>query len=328
MNFVKKWYNNYLIKILTLIIIIGAGWFGFIYLADWMEFEESSALVMVWVSILLLIFAFFPSILNRIKRFKYKDLEIELSEVVEKAIEEQHIQLDDFDDPLFTHKGNFFNLIRTFKTARINPDRPVILTANIGDGTIISITTLFLYLFLFDVSGISVSVLFYKSNEFIKEKKFIKENCIIGFISGKKLMNILAERYKWLLKLYKSNSIDNNNNNELNISLDELISDSFTNSNDAERLLRNIELRLSNFRDNNDEVTLREKTVNNLTGKNLNRRIIDLETVEKDFTVLTNALEKSDEFVILTKDGTFKTVLALCKVARIISLKAIKNYNN
>jgi hypothetical protein len=318
----EKLMNKYYVRILVLVLLVGIGWIGFIYLAGYPPVEETSALIMVWISILLIILAIFPSILNRIKRIKFKDIEVELSDIAREAAEDQVFQINDLDDNFLTEKSNLNNLVKTFKIARINRGKPILLIANIKSGYYISIPMLFIYLYLLDISGISVNILFYKSNQSSFNGNLIKDNSIIGAINGKKFLTSLCERYKWLLRVYS------NNFNNSNLSLDDLISDSKISNSAAESFLRNMNDRLREFNDNRDEEYLDEKTIIYLAGENLCKRIADLGSIGRNNNILRDALEKSDEFIILTEGNAFKAVVALCKISNTIALRVIKNSQN
>ncbi|WP_127493662.1 hypothetical protein [Paenibacillus glycanilyticus] len=74
-------------------IILAVVWYGFIYLTE-SPTNSSSALIMVWASAVILVFAFFPNIIDKIKRFKFKDVEIELNVSVSKSYYEYLIKFD------------------------------------------------------------------------------------------------------------------------------------------------------------------------------------------------------------------------------------------
>ena len=105
-------YYEAVLKFIFIIVIIAAAWYGFLYLIGSPPIDATQALLMVWISVIILLFMLFPKVFDRIKRFKFKDIEIELFEAAPTAFIDDFISMDEINDYEFHQKGNFRNLFK------------------------------------------------------------------------------------------------------------------------------------------------------------------------------------------------------------------------
>lgn len=314
---ILKYYKTVL-KSIIIILIITSAWMGFLYLVGNPPIETTPALIMVWLSVLILFFSLYPKIFDRIKRLKLKDFEIELNESVKKStVEEDYISMVEVDDYVFSQKGDFRNLTDIIKQARRNPDKPILLTVNLRDGDYISIPMLFIYLFFLDLFGNTINLLILSSRRSIHHFSDISKNSIVGVISGKKVLRIFYDRFPRLFRIYEFERFSN-------IKLENFFRRDFFREYPNESLFRHCYEFLRENRDNFREF-LTEEDVLMWFGKDINRRIIDLDNIESNQNVIKSAMEKDDEFLIILKDNTFRSITALCKVTKNISLKVLEN---
>ena len=200
---IVKYYKLFF-KFLFILFVLAMAWYGFIFLVGQPPIDSTPALIMVWLSVFMIFLALFPKIFDRIKRFKLKDFEIEFQESVKKSTaEEDFISMDEFDDYVFSQKGDFRNLTQILKEAKRNPDKQILLTVNLRDGDYISIPMLFIYIFFVDLFGNPVNILFITSKKPIRHFSDISQKSILGIISGKKAIKIFYDHFPWLMRIFE-----------------------------------------------------------------------------------------------------------------------------
>jgi hypothetical protein len=97
-----------LVRMAPILAVIAVAWYGFLKLVAHPPLSTTPALIMVWSSVLLLIFGFYPKVFDRIKRLKIADFEIELEQVVAESATEHFLTIADVEDEyLFSQKAHF-----------------------------------------------------------------------------------------------------------------------------------------------------------------------------------------------------------------------------
>lgn len=313
---VVKYYKAVL-KFVFIILIIAVAWYGFLYLVGDPPIDTTPALLMVWISVIVLLFALFPKVFDRIKRLKLKDFEVELSETVKKQTEEDFISMDEVNDYVFSQKGDFRNLIDIVRQARRNPDKPILLTVNVRDGDYISIPMLFIYLFFLDMVSNTLNVLFFSSRRPVRNFSDISRSSLIGIISGKKVIKTFYNRFPWLYRIFEFERFSN-------IRMEDFLRRDFFREHPSDSMFRRCYDFLREHRRNEREF-LTEGDVVAWFEKDLNNKIIDLDNIESNKQAIKDAIEKGDEFLIILENRAFRSVIAVCKVTRNISLKVFEN---
>ncbi|WP_156815353.1 hypothetical protein [Pseudanabaena sp. PCC 6802] len=143
-------YIQSTLKFLLVAAIIAGAWYAFLKIVAPPPIATTPALIMVWASVVVLLFSLFPRILDRVKKIKLKDFELELQETVAKVISKDFITLSELDNHIFSTKGNFRNLGEILEQTVRFPEKTVLLVANLGNSNNISISMLFIYLFTVD----------------------------------------------------------------------------------------------------------------------------------------------------------------------------------
>ena len=313
-NFFLRCYKT-LFKFAAIMLIVAAAWYGFIYLVGKPPIDTTPALIMVWLSVLIIFLALFPKILDRVKRLKIKDFEIELEESVKKAaVEEDFISMDEFDDYVFSQKGDFRNLNQILRDARRFPEKQILLTVNLRDGRYISIPMLFIYLFFMDLIGNPVNILFVSSRRHIKYFSDITNNTILGIVSGKKAIKIFYDRFPWLMRIFEFGRFSD-------MRIDKFIHRGFKGF-PYENFFYDCYRHLRENRNNENEY-LTEEDVISWFGNDLDSKIVDLDNIELNNQLIKNAIEQGDEFLLIVKNGVFKSAIAVCKVTRNVSSKVL-----
>lgn len=310
-------YYEVVLKFVFIIVIIIAAWYGFLYLVGDPPIDATQALLMVWISVIVFLFVLFPKIFDRIKRLKLKDFEIELSETVKKYSEKDFISMDEVNDYIFSQKEDFRNLVNIAKQARGNPEKQILLTVNLRGGDYISITMLFIYLFFLEMASNNLNVLFFSSRKSIRNFSDISQNSIIGVISGKKVIKTLYRRFAWLYKIFEFEGFSK-------IEMNDFLTRGVFIEQPGESLFHRCFYFLRENQRNEREF-LRKRDVIAWYKKELNNKIMDLDDIESNKQAVKDAIEKGDEFLIVSENKAFRSVIAVCKVTRNISLKVFKN---
>ena len=310
-------YYEVVLKFVFIIVIIIAAWYGFLYLVGDPPIDATQALLMVWISVIVFLFVLFPKIFDRIKRLKLKDFEIELSETVKKYSEKDFISMDEVNDYIFSQKEDFRNLVNIAKQARRNPEKQILLTVNLRGSDYISITMLFIYLFFLEMASNNLNVLFFSSRKSIRNFSDISQNSIIGVISGKKVIKTLYRRFAWLYKIFEFEGFSK-------IEMNDFLTRGIFIEQPGESLFHRCFYFLRENQRNEREF-LRKRDVIAWYKKELNNKIMDLDDIESNKQAVKDAIEKGDEFLIVSENKAFRSVIAVCKVTRNISLKVFKN---
>lgn len=316
-NAIVKYYKPFF-KFLFILFVLAMAWYGFIFLVGHPPIDYTPALIMVWLSVFIIFLALFPKILDRIKRFKLKDFEIELQESVKKSTaEEDFISMDEFDDYVFSQKGDFRNLTQILKEAKRNPDKQILLTVNLRDGDYISIPMLFVYIFFMDLIGNPVNILFITSKKPIRHFSDITQKSILGIIPGKKAIKIFYDHFPWLMKIFEFGRFPD-------ITLGKSFHRDYMKKFRKESFFRNCYQFLREDRFDESEF-LTEEDVISWFGKDLDTRTVNLDDIELNNQKIKDAIEQGDDFLIIIKNSSFRSVVAVCKVTRNISSKILTN---
>lgn len=301
-------YSRLFNFIIVLAILVGS-WHAFLFLVPKPPIGTTPALIMVWSSTIILILAVFPHILNRVKRFKVKDFEIELREAVEKYTTEDFISLSDINEHIFSTKGDFSNLQYILGQATRHPSKPVLLVVNLRMGRNISISMLFIYLFFLDLVGSSITILFISSQNSHRNLTDINKDSIVGAISGKKGLRVFYEQFPNAFKIFNSRSVDNiSYRNLFRHEMPEFffheLHNSITNGN------------------NHPKFISKDNVLDWFRGQ-LSSRTIEVSLNPSDLKTIREALAQEDEFILSIKDKSLNSVISLCDFSKNISKKIL-----
>jgi len=289
-------------RLLIIIIILFGAWYGFLLLLAHPAVSPNSALVMVWISVLMIILAIFPQILSMIKRFKWKDFEIELQDIIEKSTKHDFISIFQSNEFVTSNKGDFLNLRNLLLSVRRNPKKPVILVVNLKDGNYISIPMIFIYLFFLNLYSDDVIVLFIKNGDKNTTLNTIEFKHAIGAISGSKVLKTLQMKFSRLNRF---------------LSLDNLVLSEIPN----EEYFREIYFSI------NEDEFLSESHVLQWFGTELNKSTFDIGSKASNSSSIYKALAKDEEFLLVTKGNKLHSIISTCYFATNLSIKVITEQN-
>ena len=121
-----------LIRLIFVLSVVVGGWYAFLYLVGAPPIDTTSALVMVWLSVVVVLLTAFPKILESIDKVKFKNFEIELQHALDRASTDSVISILDFHEEFaFIRKGDWDNLIDVVEIAKRIPIKSSLLVANL-----------------------------------------------------------------------------------------------------------------------------------------------------------------------------------------------------
>lgn len=298
------------LRVAISLLLLAGSWIGFVWLVDYPPVKAVPALVMVWTSVLFLFLAFFPGIISKIKRIKFKDYEIELQGTLSGATTKDYITVSELDDYAFSEKRGFEDLVDILRRVFYSPEKPVLLAVNLKNGNNISKTMLFIYLFFLDVASISVTVLIYSTTMPVGALSNIKINSIIGVISGKAFINELYKRYPHFLGMFRG--IENRNNTT---SFEDIFKPRI-NKEFFDQLHENIMGTAgSDF--------IGKEEVQEWLGDRINLRKISDSLMASELQSIREAFLKEEEYILLYKGKKLKSVVSLTQLSKNISKKLL-----
>jgi hypothetical protein len=306
--------------------LLGGAWIVFLSLIDKPPLETTPALIMIWASLGVLILAAFPKILNRIKKLKVGDIEVELLDAISKSNFQNYITVaDEGGRSIIAEKGDPRDLQTIMARIMHQKNTPVLLTVNLENE--ISRAFLLVYILLIDLFSESVILFVSKRNHIIRSLSDIRVQEIVGVISGRKLINEYFGRFPSLLRLFNSN----NNYPVENV----YVSKALVNVPSTEIIQRLYELCTINIdRDLVEEEregrnhksyygSLRKDEVENWLFTKLSKKSIERLLEKDDIENLIQSLVDHDEFLLIVDNKRLSSVTRVEEMTNIISKKLL-----
>ncbi len=296
--------------------IVACAWFAFISIVAPLPISTTPALIMVWVSFFILFFVLFPNLLDKVKKIKVKDFELELQETVVKATSRDFLSISDFDEHIFSTKGDFRNLSKIIEQAIRVPDKPVLLMVNLRDDQYISIPMLFTYLFFLDLVGASVTVLFISSQHSIRILSDIRQESILGAILGKKVMRVFLEHFPRLSRIFEFRRFNDN------ISFEDFFRSGSFCGEKFEHFFHNMSGVIHDLGTNRSEY-LSKRDVENWFRGYLSQHKVQLSVSDIDIKEIRQAVSKDDDFVLVLQDSKLNSIVSVCLLTKDMSRKLL-----
>lgn len=318
---IKKTYKA-ILRFISVIIIIAGAWFAFLTLI----FKDppippTPILIMIWTSVFLLLCTIFPSIFNRIKKIKFKDLiEVEL-ETASKTLRDQYMSFGE-DEHIFTPKGNIYELQDILNQAIRRPFKPILLVVNLKNGENVSIPMLYIYLALLDIIGSSVTVLFISTPKRSQRISDISKDSLIGVVSEKTLLKALQRQYPYLLRIYYKIYQSEYPSDYL---IEDLIRRGF-NGEWSINYLNNLYSYLREYI--NEHEFLTEHDIFILLNDKLDNQIIDLSLGENNLRLIRDVLNRGNEYILSIKNRRLYSVVLLSYFTKSLSNKVLEEILN
>lgn len=294
--------------------LLGGAWYVFLILVNKPPIDTTAIIIMVWASLILLLLAAFPQILDRIKKLKVGDIEVELQDVLQKSKEDNLVSLDEADYSTMFEKGDLRRLKSFVVSAMREPEKTYFLVVNVFEFRI-SIFALAAYLYFLSFVAKSIVVVFVSEPSRQLKPKSIKKSSVIGVINGEIVLKEIFLRYRTIYQRL------------VNVST-EFVRNRDDDENNLINFLNGIDL-LSN-QDQFEligEYRLNSQQVANWFAGELNTKTISSKLAESDRSTLKKSLSSKDEFIIVTDDSdVVVSVIPIREYSRIFTLR-IMNTN-
>jgi hypothetical protein len=316
-------------KPIILILILVIVWYGFLKLIKAPPIDTTPAMIMVWVTGLILILALFPSILEKVKRVKVGEVEVELQETVKTATTQDFISVSDlasvFDLFLKRTVGELQEILVYSLTS---PEKPILLVVNLEDR--ISKAFLFTYIFLTNLFSELVVVLFVSTKTKSKEITAIKVDDVLGVLSGRKLLQAYYRRYPSLINLLSQGFNIRQENVFESIRYTQVPSIGFISGlyeQSRNQIERDTERERASVEDYNEPMPSNEiLSLNELQkwlSNSLNKKVIDISLQKTDLEIIQQSLTRGDEFLFVADGKNLKTIVVLDEFNRKITQKIL-----
>jgi hypothetical protein len=306
----KFWkYTRGIFAFLFIAALLGGVWYIFLSLVSKPPLETTPVMIMVWASLALLILAAFPQILNRLKKLKVGDFEVELQEVLRKSTKENLISLSDLETPFFYEKGNIRLLKNIVASAMREPNKTYFLTVNVFPNQIYTYA-LAAYLYFLGFVVKSVAVIFVKDAP--QQSKAVGKSSIIGVVNGQIVLREIFLRYGSIRKTLAGISPEPRGQ-EVDGDIDLL------------KFLNGIDLVWGDREAKFYEYILTVDQVNQWFASSMNTRMISSEINENDQKVLKKCLVDGNNFVIVVDDDALTSVIPLCDYTSRLTLRIMSS---
>ena len=311
-----RWVVGFINKIsngISLTAILFLVWYGFLTLVEDPPLDTTPVLIMVWGTAGILILALFPSIINYINKVKIGDIEVELRDIVEKSITLEYITAEDLSDtPLPAEKGDTDNLGKIITKILQEPNKPVLLTVNLGRGGRISMPFLFVYLFLISAFSELTIVVFVNKRVGRQGIRSLKKENIIGVISCNQLLLSYYQRFPTLIATQANFQIRRNETYE-RIGLYQVPSRHLIHSyyDIVRQTMMNEYQNNRQLHDVNDWERLTETKIINWLGSKVEFATIDISLTPKDTENIRQSLYDEKEYILVTKDSELQNFIPI-----------------
>jgi hypothetical protein len=289
--------------LLVVSAIIVAAWYAFLAIVAPPPIPTTPALVMVWSSAIILLFALFPQILDRVKKLKIKDFELELQPIINRATSNNIIISKNYNN-IFVTKGGLGKLSGILYEALSHPGKPIILVADLKQNEYIDIRIFYIYLYSLYFFGSSVVVLFIYTGKNSQASNLgsITTDSVIGAVNGRSVLQELLRRKFSLLK--------------------EIVFPDY-NGLEAAKFCKDLSSKSDQFMQQHSEyLTLDyvcEWFKSELSSYQINAALTAL-----DLELIRNAISESKEYLLIVEENKVSSVVPICLLTRDISRRALQ----
>jgi hypothetical protein len=179
----KKLQRAY--RFIAILNILGLAWAGFLWLVQAPPVEALPSLLMVWATAILMLLAFFPSVLNNVGKLKVGDVEFELRDSIRNANTKNFVSVSDLSSAYqMTTQRDAGGLQTILARALEAPGKPILLIIDLQEQKITR-AFLFAFLMLTDLLSERVIVAFAAPRKRVGDPQDLNVADIVGVISGK-----------------------------------------------------------------------------------------------------------------------------------------------
>lgn len=314
-------------RFVAILIILGMAWVGFVWLTQAPPVDALPSLLMVWATAIVLLLAFFPSVLGNVGKLKVGEVEFELRDTVKTANTQNFVSVSDLSSAYqMTSQGDAGGLQAILARALEAPGRPVLLVIDLHEQKITR-AFLFAFLMLMDLLSERVIVVFAAPRKRAKDPGDLNIADIVGVISGKKLLLAYYRRFPSLMNIFvrekgigsvlESSGLVQTPSSELILALYDQCRAQISQD------IQNEKGRYAELEHPEMDERLSRREVEKWLGNALNRRVVDVALLPADIATIHQALEEKNEYALVSGNGGFKSALALDEFSRVIAHKAL-----
>ncbi len=327
MSTVKRKTFEHTYRFVAILVILGLAWAGFVWLTQAPPVDALPSLLMVWATAIVLLLAFFPSVLSRVGKLKVGELEFELRDTVKSANAQNFVSVSDLSSAYqMANQRDAGGLQAILVQALEAPGKPVLLVVDLREQKITR-AFLFAFLMLMDLLSERVIVTFAAPRQSTKEPGDLNIADIVGIISGKKLLLAYYRRFPSLMNIFirekgispvlESSGLVQTPSSELILALYEQCRTQISQD------IQNEKGRYTELEHPEMDERLSRREIEKWLGDALNHRVVDVSLQPADVATIHQALEEKNDFVIIAANGGFKSVLSLDEFSRAITHKAL-----
>jgi hypothetical protein len=311
-NWERFWnFSKGFFTFLFVAVLLSLGWYIFLTLVNKPPLETNSIMVMVWASLSLLILTAFPQVLDRIKKLKIGDFEVELQETLRKSTSSNPISPSDLDSPFFHKKGNLRKLKDLVVLAIREPTKTYFLIVNVFELNI-STFALAAYLYFLGFVTKSVVVIFVSEPDQQYDHRSLRKSSVIGAVNGEAVLKEIFLRYSNIYRKLVNYSA-------------EFRDDKSDNENDLLNFLRGIDLLWRNSNGGElEDIRLTSNQVIQWFSDSLSTKMISLEFAENDIQIMKICLMSEDDFILVFEGDMIVSVIPLCDYTRIFTSRIMQ----
>ena len=314
-------------RFVAILIILGLAWASFLWLVQAPPVDTIPSLLMVWATAIVMLLAFFPSVLNHVGKLKLGDVEFELRDSIRNANTQNFVSVSDLSSAYqMTSQGDAGGLQAILAQALESPGKPVLLVIDLQEQKITR-AFLFAFLMLMDLLSERVIVVFAAPRKRVGEPQNLNIPDVVGVISGKKLLLAYYRRFPLLMNIFvrekgigsvlESSGLIQTPSSELILALYDQcrvqISQGLQNEKGRYVAVEHPEM---------DE-RLSRREIGKWLKDVLNRRVVDVSLQPSDIATIDQALGEKDDFMLVAANGGFQSVLVLDDFSRVIAHKVL-----
>lgn len=314
-------------RFFAILVILGLAWAGFLWLTQAPPIDAIPSLLMVWATAIVLLLAFFPSVLSNVGKLKVGDVEFELRDSVKSANTQNFISVSDLSSAYqMTNQGDAGGLQTILARALESPGKPVLLVIDLQEQKITR-AFLFAFLMLMDLLSERVIVAFAAPRKSATEPENLNIADIVGLVSGKKLLHAYYRRFPSLMNIFirekgitsvlEPSGLIQTPSSELILGLYDQCRVQISQD------IQNEKGRYTGSKHPEMDERLSRQEIEKWLKDVLNHRAVNGSLQPDDIAAIHQALEEKDDFVLVAANVGFKSALVLDDFSRVIAHKTL-----
>lgn len=309
------------------LLVLAPAWGAFLWLMGGRPVDAANALIMVWLSVLLLVLTCLPELFALFKRIKWGDFELEIRDTLARASEADLKTIQNIDDrTMFTTKSGIPELTALIKKVSSQTDTPVLMKIGLH-GKSVSWAVLYLHVLVLEMLGTSTRLLFLDAGGSRRSKsqadfhpRHVPVSHVLGVLSGQKFLVVCQSRWPELKKALFRRGLSTTRESSFpeggeiyEFELRAL----------CEKVSHAMREPLSNDLPQSEDPALDRREFQKWLADEVDRSVVDLDLEGIDPRTLEQILRKGSTFLVTASEGEVRSVVALCSLTREVALEAL-----